>query len=147
MTPSATPSAPDPMPERAGHAADDADASGAMILVIDDELGIRLVIERQLNRLGYRPLLANNGEDGLRLFDANAPDIQLVLLDWNMPGKSGKETLAALLERRPDLRVILVTGSADAMTDEHATHDTVSILRKPFTPAQLTLVVRAVLGA
>jgi two-component system NtrC family response regulator len=135
------------MPERAGHAPDNADASGAMILVIDDELGIRRVIERQLNRLGYRPLLAGNGEDGLRLFDENAPDIQLVLLDWNMPGRSGKETLAALLQRRSDLRVILVTGSTEATTDEHATHDTVSILQKPFTPAQLTLVVRAVLGA
>ena len=118
-----------------------------MVLVIDDEPGVRMVIERQLNRLGYRPLLASNGADGLRLFDANAPEIQLVLLDWNMHGMSGKETLAALLVRRADLRVILVTGSTEATTDEHATRDTVSILRKPFTPAQLTLVVAAVLGA
>ncbi len=123
------------------------DRIGATILAIDDDAAIRAVIERQLDRLGYRPLMASDGRGGLRLFDAHATDIELVLLDWSMPGKSGKEVLAELLSRRSDLRVVLVTGSSDAMIDEHATHDAVSILRKPFTPAQLTLIVRTVLGA
>jgi len=122
------------------------DAARAMILAIDDEWDIRMAIARQLRVLGFRPVLASNGTDGLRLFDEHAPDIQLVLLDWNMPGKSGKEVLAELLNRRPDLRVVLVTASTDAMTDEHASRDTVSILRKPFAPAQLALVVGTVLG-
>lgn len=117
------------------------------ILVIDDEPGVRKVIDRLLKQFGYETLLAENGEDGIRLFNAEGGNVALVLLDWNLPGRSGRETLAALLERRPDLRVILVTGAPEATTDEHATQDTVSILLKPFTTQELMMAVRAVLGA
>src|SRR5947209_609940 len=123
------------------------DRPGALVLVVDDELPIRKVIDRLLKQLGYDTLLAANGQDALRLFDSHAPDIKLVLLDWNLPGTSGKETLAALLARRPDLRVILVTGAMEATTDEHATQDTVSILLKPFTPTELMFAVKTILGA
>ena len=121
--------------------------SGQTILVIDDEPGIRKIMDRLLKQAGFETLLAANGTDGIRIFESFAPDIGLVLLDWNLPGATGKETLAALLQRRPDLRVILVTGAPEATTDEHATGDTASILLKPFTPAELMMAVRAVLGA
>lgn len=118
------------------------------ILVIDDEPGIRKVIDRLLKQFGYDTLLAGTGQDGLRLFDMHAPDIALVLLDWNLPGTSGgRQTLDELIRKRPDLRVILVTGAIEATTDEHATQDTVSILLKPFTPTELMLAVRTVLEA
>ncbi len=118
------------------------------ILVIDDEPGIRKVIDRLLKQFGYDTLLAGSGQEGLRLFDMYAPDIALVLLDWNLPGASGgRQTLDELIRKRPDLRVILVTGAVEATTDEHATQDTVSILLKPFTPKELMLAVRTVLGA
>jgi CheY-like chemotaxis protein len=117
------------------------------ILVIDDEPGIRRVIDRLLKQYGYNTLLASSGTEALRLFDSYAPEISIVLLDWNLPGTSGRETLAGLLKKRPDLRVILVTGAAEATTDEHATADTVSILLKPFTPTELMLAVRTVLEA
>ncbi|HVZ50254.1 MAG TPA: response regulator [Gemmatimonadaceae bacterium] len=117
------------------------------ILVIDDEPGIRKVIDRLLKQFGYDTLLAANGQDGIRLFEMNAPDIALVLLDWNLPGTSGRETLARLIALRADIRVILVTGAPEATTDEHATQDTVSILLKPFTPTELMLAVRTVLEA
>ncbi len=118
-----------------------------LILVIDDEAGIRKIMDRLLRQFGYETLLAANGLDALRLFDANAPDVALVLLDWHLPGSSGSEVLAALLQRRADLRVIVVTGGSEATTDEHATQDTVSILLKPFTPTELMLTVRTVLEA
>ena len=121
--------------------------SDPVILVIDDEPSVRKVLDRLLKQFGYRTLLAANSQDGLRLYDLNALEIGLVLLDWNLPGTSGKETLAALLHRRSDLRVVLVTGSMEATTDEHATQDTVSILLKPFTPTELMMAVRTVLGA
>lgn len=117
------------------------------ILVIDDESSIRAVVNRLLARGGYETLLAPSGDEGLRLFDLHAAEIGLVLLDWKLPGTSGADTLAALLARRPDLRVILVTGAREATMDEHATKDTVSILLKPFTPTELMLAVRTVMGA
>jgi DNA-binding response OmpR family regulator len=121
--------------------------TGTLILVIDDELAIRKVIDRLLRQMGYDTLLAATGDDGIRVFDAHAAQIALVLLDWNLAGMSGKATLAALLDRRADLRVILVTGAPEATTDEHATLDTASILLKPFTPTELMMAVRTVLGA
>jgi len=118
------------------------------ILVIDDEPGVRKVIDRLLKQFGYETLLAASGQEGLHLFDVHAPDIALVLLDWNLPGSSGgRATLDGLIRKRADLRVILVTGAVEATTDEHATQDTVSILLKPFTPTELMLAVRTVLGA
>lgn len=117
------------------------------ILVIDDEPGIRRVIDRLLKNFGYETLLASNGSEGLNLFSSQAPDIALVLLDWNLPDQSGREILTALLEQRPDLRVILVTGAPEATTDEQATQHAVSILLKPFTPTELMLAVRTVLEA
>jgi len=121
--------------------------SGPVVLVVEDDTSIRHLIGKILTQCGCRPLMASGGSEALRLYDANAPDIQLVLLDWNLPGTSGGEILAALLARRSDLRVVLVTGATEATTDEHATADTVSILLKPFTAAELTMVVRSVLGA
>ncbi len=81
------------------------------------------------------------------MFREHRNAIALVLLDWHLPGPSGKKVLASLLELRPDLRVILISGDPEATTDENATHDTVSILLKPFTPQELMLAVRTVLGA
>ncbi|MCC7196289.1 MAG: response regulator [Gemmatimonadaceae bacterium] len=121
--------------------------SRRFILVIEDEPGIRSIIDRLLKQFGYPTLLAASGSEALRLFDMHAPDIALVLLDWTMPGIGGKQTLAELLARRPELRVILVTGSREATTDDEATQGTISILLKPFTPTELMLAVRTVLEA
>jgi len=117
------------------------------ILVVDDEPSLRKLVDRILRQGGYNTLLAANAQDALRLFDQNAPDIGLVLLDWHLPVMSGKETLVALLARRADLRVVLMTGGREAMTDEQATHGSVSILLKPFTAAELMFAVRTVFGA
>jgi len=117
------------------------------ILVVDDEASLRKLVDRILRQSGYNTYLAANAQDALRLYDQYAPDIGLVLLDWHLPGTSGKEALAALLARRADLRVVLMTGGREATTDEHATHDTASILLKPFTTTELMLAVRTVFGA
>jgi CheY-like chemotaxis protein len=118
-----------------------------LLLVIDDDPGARAVVGRVLERSGYRTLLATDGNEGLQLFRRHRDEIQLVLLDWHLPGPSGQKTLASLLDVRPDLRVVLISGDPEATTDPQATSKTVSILQKPFTPQALTLVVRTVLGA
>ena len=118
-----------------------------LLLVIDDDPGARSVVGRVLERSGYRTLLATDGSEGLRMFRQHRDEIRLVLLDWHLPGPSGKKTLASLLEVRPDLRVVLISGDPEATTDPVATGNTVSILQKPFTPRELTLAVRTVLGA
>lgn len=117
------------------------------ILVVDDEASLRKLVDRSLRQAGYDTLPAANAPDALQLFDANAPDIGLVLLDWHLPGVSGKEALAQLLQRRSNLRVVLMTGGCEVTTDEHATLDSVAILLKPFTMMELMFTVRTVLDA
>ena len=78
------------------------------VLVIDDEEGIRHLIKAKLTREGRDVLLAANGEDGLKLFSRERPDI--TLLDLHMPGMSGLEVLRKIRRIRPAAIVMIFTG-------------------------------------
>jgi two-component system cell cycle sensor histidine kinase/response regulator CckA len=127
---------------------DSGDDSGSpLVLVIDDEDAVRTVIGRLLGRQGYRVLLAASGAEGLKMFDENAAEIRLVVLDWHLPGDPGERTFDELLSRNPKLRVVLVTGDHDADLGANARQYLACMLLKPFTTAELMLAVNAVLAA
>lgn len=88
--------------------------SGGRILVVDDELEVRLVLREFLSARGYEVTLADGGAKALAILDEADP--QVVLLDVTMPDMDGVETLKALLEARPALPVIMVTANADIGT-------------------------------
>ena len=90
-----------------GSAISDA-AYGFSILVVDDEPAILNSLKRYLSRSGYRLLLAENGEKGLSMLEAN--EIDLMLLDLKMPGINGLEVLERAKRMRPNLKVIMQTG-------------------------------------
>ena len=123
------------------------DNQSPLVLVIDDEDAVRTVIGRLLGRQGYRVLLAASGAEGLKLFDENAAEIRLVVLDWHLPGDPGERTFDELLARNPKLRVVLVTGDHDADLGANARQFLACMLLKPFTTAELMLAVNAVLAA
>ena len=125
---------------------DNADEA-SLVLVIDDEEAVRGVIGRLLARQGYRVLLASSGQEGIKLFEENAKDIRLVVLDWHLPGVPGERTFDELLAREPKLRVVLVTGDHDADLGANARQFLACMLLKPFTSAELMLAVNAVLSA
>jgi two-component system, cell cycle sensor histidine kinase and response regulator CckA len=118
-----------------------------LVLVIDDEDAVRSVIGRLLTRQGYRVLLAATGAEGIKLFEENAKEIRLVVLDWHLPGIPGERTFDELLAREPKLRVVLVTGDHDADLGANARQYLACMLLKPFTTAELMLAVNAVLSA
>ncbi len=118
-----------------------------LVLVIDDEDAVRGVIGRLLARQGYRVLLASSGQEGIELFEENAKDIRLVVLDWHLPGVPGERTFDELLAREPKLRVVLVTGDHHADLGANARQYLACMLLKPFTSAELMLAVNAVLSA
>ncbi len=125
----------------------EAPSSEPLVLVIDDEDAVRNVIGRLLTRQGYRVLLAPTGEEGIRLFEENAKEISLVVLDWHLPGVPGERTFDELLSRDRNLRVVLVTGDHDAELGVNARQYLACMLLKPFTTAELMLAVNAVLSA
>ena len=82
--------------------------SGASILIIDDESGIRESLETLLTFEGYSLCMAVDGEEGLRILDQHSFD--LVLLDLALPGQSGMELLPLIHERYPELPIIMITA-------------------------------------
>lgn len=78
------------------------------ILVVDDDAGIRHVLQDLLASAGYRTLLATDGEEALLKLEGG--DVDLVISDDKMPGMSGRELLWECVRRWPGLPVILLTG-------------------------------------
>jgi signal transduction histidine kinase/CheY-like chemotaxis protein len=91
---------------------DDAPSGGSAdtVLVIDDEPVVREITAAYLGALGYRAVTAPDGEEGLRLFDEQAPRVRLVIVDLTMPKLSGQRTLELLRERSPDVPVLVISG-------------------------------------
>ena len=81
------------------------------LLLADDEAGIRNVLGISLEDSGYDVLLAENGEEALRLFRETLPSI--VLTDIKMPGVDGIELLEIIKQENPDTEVIMITGHGD----------------------------------
>jgi DNA-binding NtrC family response regulator len=78
------------------------------ILLIDDDVAFRHVMAGELKRLHFDVSAAGSGEEGLKRIAEHEPDI--VLLDLQMPGISGLETLKAIRESNPGVEVIMLTG-------------------------------------
>jgi CheY-like chemotaxis protein len=78
------------------------------ILIVDDDPSIRYMLGRVLLDEGYDVLAAAHGREGLKI--AAAQEVNLVLLDWKMPGMNGQETLRELAVLHPGLPVIMITA-------------------------------------
>lgn len=78
------------------------------VLVVDDEEGIRVLYKEEFEEAGFSVTLAADGEEALKLIEADAPD--LVVMDIKMPGIDGVELLREVKERCKDLPIILSTA-------------------------------------
>ena len=115
------------------------------ILVVDDEDGIRELAKRLLERLGYTVLVAATPDEALRRSDEN-PTIDILLTDVVMPGSSGPDLAARLIERRPGLRVIYMSGYAEHSIVQHGVLGPgVAFLSKPYTSETLVGKIRELL--
>jgi two-component system response regulator (stage 0 sporulation protein F) len=81
----------------------------AKILVIDDEPGIRDLLDTLLSRKGYDVVLADNGQKGLEVLRRARPDV--VVLDLKMPGMDGLTVLQQVRGLNPTQPVIILTGA------------------------------------
>ncbi len=85
------------------------------ILVVDDEDSIHLLYKEELEEEGYQVISAMTGEEGLKLFKEEEPD--LVILDINMPGMDGIEVLRQMKQMKPDVPVILSSAYPEYKQD------------------------------
>ena len=87
----------------------------AKILVIDDEQGIRSLLDTLLSRKGYDVVLAESGRKGLELFRRERPDV--VVLDLKMPELDGITVLKQIRSVDLEQPVIILTGDSTAETE------------------------------
>jgi signal transduction histidine kinase len=108
------------------------------VLVIDDEEVVRRAAKAALERAGYDIFLAEDGTEGLRLFEALAGKVAVVLLDLTMPGMGSEEVLRRLQAVSPQARVILSSGYNEAEVMQSFTGKGLAgFLQKPYTAAAL----------
>jgi two-component system, cell cycle sensor histidine kinase and response regulator CckA len=115
------------------------------VLVVEDEDGLRALATKLLQRQGYTVLAAANAEEACRLF-ASHPSIDVLLTDVVMPGASGPELTRKLVEQRPALRVIYMSGYTEEGIVHHGVlKPGIAFLHKPFTSQTLGQKIRDVL--
>jgi PAS domain S-box-containing protein len=117
------------------------------VLVVDDEAGLLKLATRLLQRQGYTVLIAGSAEEALRVVERN-PSVAVVLTDVVMPGVSGPELTRQVVERRPALKVIYMSGYPEGAIARHGILDPgIAFLPKPFTADTLGRKIREVLDA
>jgi len=117
-----------------------------LILLVDDDIGVRVFAAEALTELGYRVLTAASGHDGLAVLDAH-PRIDLLLTDVEMAQLSGWELADIARQLRPGLKVLLMTGFTREATERVGERiPGAGLLRKPFTLEALAHQVHDVLS-
>ena len=115
-----------------------------MILLVEDELPVRKLVSEMLHRAGYAVVSASSGQDAIQAFNNWRQSIHLLITDLDLAGTmSGVDVAEQLVALRPDLRVLLMSGSPEPPL---AFLDNLQFIRKPFTPAQFLHKVKEVLS-
>lgn len=104
------------------------------ILVVDDEKELREVMKIILTHLGYDIQLASTGKEALKIYRKQGSHIDLVILDYLMPGMSGLDVFEELRTLDPEVKVLVCTGYSDQTgLQELIKNGILGILPKPFT--------------
>jgi PAS domain S-box-containing protein len=118
------------------------------ILFVEDDDEVREVATRILRKNGYRVLEAANGADALRVCEAEARPVDLVVTDIIMPEMGGSQLAERIREARPDARILFTSGyTEDATLRQNFMEPGEEFIGKPFTASQLTKKTRDVLDA
>lgn len=101
------------------------------LLIVDDQMGIRLLLDEVFRREGFVTRLAANGMEALQIVKEEVPDC--VLLDMKMPGIDGIEVLKRLKSEWPDVPVMMMTAYGEIeLTDDALSIGAEKYFTKPF---------------
>ncbi len=119
----------------------------AVVLVVEDELPIRMVITDVLSDLGYTVLEAADGRSGLRVLEAGTL-VDLLITDVGLPGgTNGRQLADAARQHRPDLKVLFITGYAESVAAGNGLMEQgMQVMAKPFALAALAAKIQGILG-
>ena len=121
-------------------------AKGETVLLVEDEEIVREPVRRMLQRSGYTVLAAPDATEALEIVREHASDIDLLLTDVVMPGRSGRELWIDVIDLRPATKVLFMSGyNQDLIVNEGVLDEGVSLIEKPFSAEDLLRKVRDVL--
>jgi len=125
-------------------AVDNMEATASTILVVDDDVRMTQSVRELLAAYGYSSMTAGGGEEALRVLAEH--DIDLMLLDLNMPGVDGYQVMRQVAEHHPGTDIVVISGET---TFESATealrNGAQDFLRKPYAPDRLIQILNGVL--
>jgi PAS domain S-box-containing protein len=136
----APPAAPAPLPALAP-------TSGERILVVDDEPLVRDLAKTVLERMGFRVVSAEDGEEALTVYRREGDKIDLILLDYIMPRMNGVQVLKELQQLDPDVCVLFSSGyHTDHEVDQLLAAGARAFVAKPYNAQELVQSIRRVLA-
>lgn len=115
-----------------------------VIVVVDDEVMIRNVVARILDRAGYEVLSAADGPEALELVRSYRDPISLVITDFNMPQMNGLILCEHILHEKPEIKLLVISGRTSQMSGNPRG---LPFLKKPFPPRTLVEHVGLLLNA
>jgi len=120
---------------------------GDPILIVEDDPPLRRWLTRVLKSNHYPVVIAEDGTEGLRQFEAYGGCFRLAIVDMVMPGMSGLDLAAELERRRPDLRILYISGHGDSVAIQGILHTGKEVvLVKPFEASTLLDRVRCLMN-
>jgi CheY-like chemotaxis protein len=122
-------------------------ASGT-VLVVDDDEGVRDLLDVTLRRAGLTVLQASDGREGVDLFRLHADEICAVVLDRTMPDIGGEDAFDEIRRIRPDARIMLISGYSEERAAWHFIDKGLdAFIHKPFEPSALLEKIRRIIGS
>ncbi|MFD1203782.1 MULTISPECIES: response regulator [Sporosarcina] len=115
------------------------------LLIVDDQTGIRLLLDEVFKKEGFETRLAANGAEALQMVQERAPDC--VLLDMKMPGINGVEVLKKIKKDWPQVPVIMMTAYGEVdLTEDAFENGAERYFTKPFNIYEVRDAVTALLN-
>ena len=117
------------------------------VLVIDDEAIVCRIVTMALQRAGLDVSVAESGEAGIEVFQAEPGRFPVALVDWKLPGMDGKETVARLRSINPAVKIIASSGFAQSEAEELFHEARINdYLQKPYRMSELIAIVNKYIG-
>ena len=137
---------PSPSSENDDYSAHPASAAGEVVLVIDDDPTVRMLVSEVLTDLGYAVMEAPDGPSGLKTLESDAR-IDLLITDVGLPGGiNGRQVADAARVKRPDLKVLFITGYAEnAVIGKRRLGEGMFVVTKPFQLDMLAQRIREII--